>query len=126
MLCADCVHEATSGGAPHSSGSIVHAWIEAGPGVCCGWCEAGGDGFGAGRHEPVVVCGRRGRVAVTVSVAPVVSGGEVVELIELEVMPRARPPAADACPTPILERLQVEEGRVGGTGLEMLTERTGP
>jgi hypothetical protein len=46
VLCADCVLEATSWAGPASAGSIVHAWIDGGPGVCCGWCEAGGDGFG--------------------------------------------------------------------------------
>jgi hypothetical protein len=38
VLCADCVHEATAGGVPESAETIVHAWIEPGPGVRCGWC----------------------------------------------------------------------------------------
>ena len=46
VLCADCVHEVTGLGAQAGAGSIVHAWIDAGPGVCCRWCSDGGDGFG--------------------------------------------------------------------------------
>jgi hypothetical protein len=46
VLCAECVHEAMSSAGPVGGGSIVHAWIDAGPGVCCGWCGDGDDGFG--------------------------------------------------------------------------------
>jgi hypothetical protein len=35
-------------------------------------------------------------------------------------------PGRDAVSDPDLERLQVEEGRVGDAGLEKLSERTGP
>jgi hypothetical protein len=38
VLCAECVHEAGRSGEPESAATIVHAWIAAGPGVCCGWC----------------------------------------------------------------------------------------
>jgi hypothetical protein len=38
VLCAECVHEAVGDGSSASAGSVVHAWIDAGPGVCCGWC----------------------------------------------------------------------------------------
>jgi hypothetical protein len=38
VLCAECVHEAGRSGEQESAGTIVHAWIDAGPGVCCGWC----------------------------------------------------------------------------------------
>lgn len=42
VLCVDCVHEAARTSAPPSAATMVHAWIEAGPGVCCCWCgEAG-------------------------------------------------------------------------------------
>jgi hypothetical protein len=37
VLCADCAHEATGSGVP-ASAAMVHAWIEAGPGLRCGWC----------------------------------------------------------------------------------------
>jgi hypothetical protein len=39
VLCAECVAEAARD-LPPSAGSIVHAWIDACPGVCCGWCGA--------------------------------------------------------------------------------------
>lgn len=57
MLCADCVHEAVGDGASPSAGSIVHAWIDAGPGVCCEWCgeiELDGEEGAAGSeiHPP--------------------------------------------------------------------------
>jgi hypothetical protein len=48
VLCADCVHEATSAGVPDRAGSMVHAWIDVGPGVRCSWCGEGDpwDGLG--------------------------------------------------------------------------------
>jgi hypothetical protein len=48
VLCADCVHEATSGGVPDRPVSTVHAWIDAGPRVRCSWCGDGDpwDGLG--------------------------------------------------------------------------------
>jgi hypothetical protein len=48
VLCADCVHEATSGGALDQARSIVHAWIDAGPGVGCSWCGEGDPWGGLG------------------------------------------------------------------------------
>jgi hypothetical protein len=45
VLCADCMPEATREGC--GARSLVHAWIDAGPGVCCAWCAAtehAGDG----------------------------------------------------------------------------------
>ena len=42
VLCADCAHEATGEGVVWGAGSLVHAWVEAAPGVCCGWCGEGG------------------------------------------------------------------------------------
>ena len=38
VLCADCVHEAVGDGSSQSAGLMVRAWIDPGPGVCCGWC----------------------------------------------------------------------------------------
>ena len=39
VLCADCAHEAAGDlVAAERPESIVHAWIDAGPGVCCRWC----------------------------------------------------------------------------------------
>jgi hypothetical protein len=46
VLCADCVREVVGTGASASAESRVHAWIDAGPGVCCRWCGDSGDGFG--------------------------------------------------------------------------------
>jgi ABC-type sugar transport system substrate-binding protein len=43
VLCVDCVHEATGDGMPLGARSLVHAWIGAGPGVCCIWCSDGDD-----------------------------------------------------------------------------------
>jgi hypothetical protein len=43
VLCAECVHEATGDGRPLGATSQVHAWIDAGPGVCCIWCGDGDD-----------------------------------------------------------------------------------
>jgi hypothetical protein len=38
VLCAGCAHEATGAGAAAAAGTIVHAWVDRAPGVCCGWC----------------------------------------------------------------------------------------
>jgi hypothetical protein len=48
VVCADCVQEIVGCGGSESAEAIVHAWIEAGPGVRCSWCEVGEpwDGFG--------------------------------------------------------------------------------
>jgi hypothetical protein len=43
VLCAECVHEATGDGMPVGAKSLVHAWIDAGLGVCCIWCGEGDD-----------------------------------------------------------------------------------
>ena len=47
VLYADCVHE-ISDLEPARAETIVHAGIDAGPGVCCRWCAAtehdGGEG----------------------------------------------------------------------------------
>ena len=38
VLCVDCTHEAAR--EERGAQSMVHAWIDAGPGVCCAWCAA--------------------------------------------------------------------------------------
>jgi hypothetical protein len=38
VLCADCVHEVVGDGASARPEWMVHAWIDAGPGVRCSWC----------------------------------------------------------------------------------------
>jgi hypothetical protein len=38
VLCADCVHEVWRETDPVRADAIVHAWIDAGPGVGCRWC----------------------------------------------------------------------------------------
>jgi hypothetical protein len=37
VVCAECVREAEREGGAEV---LVHAWIDAGPGVCCEWCGA--------------------------------------------------------------------------------------
>jgi hypothetical protein len=37
VLCAECVHEVAE---EAGAGSLVHVWIDAGPGVRCRWCGA--------------------------------------------------------------------------------------
>jgi hypothetical protein len=48
VLCADCVHEVTSGSASDRAQSMVRAWIDAGPGVRCSWCSEGDPWGGLG------------------------------------------------------------------------------
>jgi hypothetical protein len=42
VLCAECAHEVIGDGRASSAGVMVHAWIDAGPGVCCCWCGVSG------------------------------------------------------------------------------------
>jgi hypothetical protein len=48
VLCADCVHEVVGDGASARPEWMVHAWIDAGPGVCCSGCSGSDpwDGLG--------------------------------------------------------------------------------
>lgn len=40
VLCVECAHEAARDG--QGAQSLVHAWIDAGPGVLCVWCTDSG------------------------------------------------------------------------------------
>lgn len=50
VLCADCVHE-ISGLEATRAEMTVHAWIDAGPAVCCAWCGTSEYADDGGRAE---------------------------------------------------------------------------
>jgi hypothetical protein len=43
VLCAECVHEVVGDGASAGPESMVHAWIDVGPGVRCSSCSESDD-----------------------------------------------------------------------------------
>jgi hypothetical protein len=52
VLCADCAHEATGDSGSEGAETIVHAWIDAAPGVRCCWCGEAEQLDDAGRWSP--------------------------------------------------------------------------
>jgi hypothetical protein len=50
VLCADCVHEISDLEATRAE-MTVHAWIDAGPAVCCAWCGTSEYADDGGRAE---------------------------------------------------------------------------